>query len=94
MALSSEMRQLIRGADGRLFAVSRGRCESLPAERQDVASTDRAAPQISADPGDHDAARIYIDPGDHDAARIYIDPGDHDAARIYIDPGDQLASRV
>ena len=82
MALSSKMRQLIRGADGRLYAVSGGRCESHPAERQDVASTGRAAPQISADPGDHDAARIYIDPGDHGAARIYIDPGDQLASRV------------
>ena len=94
MAFSSEMRHLVRGADGRLYAVSGRRCESLPAERHDVASTDRAAPRISADPGDHAAARIFIDPGDHAAARIFIDPGDHAAARIFIDPGDHVASGV
>ncbi len=75
MALSGEMHQLIRGADGHLYAVSGGRCESLPTERQEVAYTDRVAQQKSADPGDHAAARITIDPGDYAAARITIDPG-------------------
>ncbi len=87
MALSNEMHNFTRGADGRLYAVSGSRCEPLTAERHEVASMDRVAPRISADPGDHAAARMVIDPGDHAAARMTIDPGDHAAARGFIDPG-------
>ena len=86
---------LVRGADGRLYAIDQNGCQLVSEGEISSRGTGevRRPTETTTANTDHGAGRVLIEADDYEAGRVLIDADDHGAGRVLIEAGDHGTGR-